>query len=107
MLTEIVLALGYNNIDRRLPANETEHSQTRKERKTRNRAPHVALVSVLSINNAINECVYLFTSNKLCDRAQDFELPCSAIFSSPILYAKFKVQTHLDQGHSGDRHYFP
>ena len=34
---------------------ETEHSQTRKERKTRNRAPHVALVSVLSINNAVNE----------------------------------------------------
>ena len=47
MLIEIVLALG-NNIDKRLPANETEHSQTRKEietehsqtkkeRKTRNR----------------------------------------------------------------------
>ena len=31
---------------RRLPAKETEHSQTRKERKTRNRAPHVPLVSV-------------------------------------------------------------
>ena len=34
MLTEIVLALGYNNIDKRLPANETEHSQTRKETET-------------------------------------------------------------------------
>ena len=34
MLTEIVLALGYNNIDKRLPANETEHSQTRKEIET-------------------------------------------------------------------------
>jgi len=33
MLTEIVLALGYN-IDKSLPANETEHSQTRKETKT-------------------------------------------------------------------------
>ena len=32
MLIEIVLALG-NNIDKRLPANETEHSQTRKETK--------------------------------------------------------------------------
>ena len=31
---------------KRLPAKETEHSQTRKERKTRNRAPHVPLVSV-------------------------------------------------------------
>ena len=27
MLTEIVLALGYNNIDKSLPTNETEHSQ--------------------------------------------------------------------------------
>ena len=34
MLTEIVLALGYNNIDKRLPANEIEHSQTRKETET-------------------------------------------------------------------------
>ena len=55
MLTEIVLALGYNNINKRLPTNEIEHSQTKKERKTRNRAPHVPLVSVLSINNAVNE----------------------------------------------------
>ena len=35
MLTKIVLALGYN-IDKRLPANETEHSQTRKETETEN-----------------------------------------------------------------------
>ena len=34
MLTEIVLALGYNNIDKWLPANEIEHSQTRKETET-------------------------------------------------------------------------
>ena len=34
MLTEILLALGYNSIDKRLPANETEHSQTRKETET-------------------------------------------------------------------------
>ena len=35
MLTEIVLALGYNNIDKRLPANETKHSQNRKETETK------------------------------------------------------------------------
>ena len=35
MLTEIVLALGYNRIDKRLPANETKHSQTRKEIETK------------------------------------------------------------------------
>ena len=34
MITEIVLALGYNNIDKWLPANEIEHSQTRKETET-------------------------------------------------------------------------
>ena len=33
MLIEIVLALGYNGIDKRLRANETEHSQTRKKQK--------------------------------------------------------------------------
>ena len=35
MLTEIVLALVYNRIDKRLPANETKHSQTRKEIETK------------------------------------------------------------------------
>ena len=34
MLTEIVLALGYNSIDKRLPANEIVHSQTRKDTET-------------------------------------------------------------------------
>ena len=34
MLTEIVLALGYNNIDKRLPANVKEHNQIRKETET-------------------------------------------------------------------------
>ena len=29
-----MLALGYNGIDKRLPANETEHSQTRKVTET-------------------------------------------------------------------------
>ena len=34
MLIEIVLALGYNSIDKRLPANETKHSQSKKETET-------------------------------------------------------------------------
>ena len=33
MLTKIVLALGYNNINKRLHANEKEYSQTKKETK--------------------------------------------------------------------------
>ena len=35
MLIEIVLALGYNGIAKRMPANETKHSQTRKETETK------------------------------------------------------------------------
>ena len=35
MLIEIVLALGYNGITKRMPANETKHSQNRKETETK------------------------------------------------------------------------
>ena len=35
MLIEIVLALGYNGIAKRMPANETKHSQNRKETETK------------------------------------------------------------------------
>ena len=46
---EIVLALGYNGIDKRLPANEIEHSQTtrkkRKKKRKRKQSTHNILAS--------------------------------------------------------------